>query len=184
MVVNPGRPFRVFPPIRPRRFPITPIAPIIGWPGFWGFGNSALWFPGCSIFPAWGYGCGALLPYDGYAPEVVYPPFQPSNSLEYTPLPNVSPSVEYLPESGGDGEMLQEVLLYLKDGSVFAVASYTVSGGKLHYVTRYGGENDIDVDLLDLQKTVDANAARGVTFTLTPPTPSPAPPGPISPPTQ
>jgi len=53
------------------------------------------------------------------------------------------------------------------------------------------------VDLLDLRKTIEANAARGVTFTLTPAPsaapgasapaplgPAPAPPGPITPPRQ
>ena len=53
--------------------------------------------------------------------------------------------------------------------------------GKLHYVTIYGGKSDIDLDRLDVQKTTDQNASRGVTFTLTPPDPAPAAPGPISP---
>ena len=39
---------------------------------------------------------------------------------------------------------------------------------KLHYVTNYGGENAIDIDLVDLQKTVDEDALRGVNFTLRP----------------
>ena len=91
--------------------------------------------------------------------------------------------------------VLNEVLLYFKDGSVFSVASYTVSGGQLHYVTGYGDKNDVSVDELDLQKTIQANAARGVAFTLTPASPAagsspsplgpaPAPPGPITPPKQ
>jgi hypothetical protein len=75
-------------------------------------------------------------------------------------------------------------LLYLKDGSVFAISGYTVSDGKLHYKTGYGDQNDIDLNLLDLQKTIDENAQRGVTFTLTPPNPGPAAPGPIAPPGQ
>jgi hypothetical protein len=88
-----------------------------------------------------------------------------------------------------------ETLLYLKDGTVFAVATYTVSDGQLHYLTAYGEKNDVLVDLIDLQKTIEANAQRGVAFTLTPsanpatpgvakPTPlgpAPAPEGPITP---
>lgn len=75
------------------------------------------------------------------------------------------------------GEQLpRKILLYLKDGSVFGVARYSIADGKLHYVTGYGGENDIDLDLLDVQKTIDNNAAHGVTFTLTPSPPAPAPP--------
>jgi len=92
-------------------------------------------------------------------------------------------------------QLLSETLLYLKDGSVFAVATYTVADGVLHYVTSYGEKNDLLIDLLDLQKTIEANAARGVAFTLTPPDPAvhrdsrptplgpaPAPEGPITPP--
>ena len=60
------------------------------------------------------------------------------------------------------------VLLFLKDGSNFAVSDYWLSGGKLHYVTSYGGENAIDEAQLDLQRTVDENATRGVTFSLRP----------------
>jgi len=77
---------------------------------------------------------------------------------------------------------------------VFTIASYTVANGKLHYVTAYHEESDFEVVQLDVQKTIQANAARGVTFTLTPPSraaaagvpgplsPGPAQPGPINPP--
>jgi hypothetical protein len=60
------------------------------------------------------------------------------------------------------------VLLYLKDGSTFAVSDYWLVDGKLHYVTSYGGENAVDEGRVDLQRTVDENAARGVDFTLKP----------------
>jgi len=60
------------------------------------------------------------------------------------------------------------VLLYLKDGSSFAVSDYWLADGKLHYVTSYGGDNAVDESKLDLQRTVNENAARGVDFTLKP----------------
>ena len=60
------------------------------------------------------------------------------------------------------------VLLYLMDGSSFAVSDYWLADGKLHYVTSYGGENAVDESRVDLQRTVDENAARGVGFTLRP----------------
>jgi hypothetical protein len=60
------------------------------------------------------------------------------------------------------------VLLYLKDGSSFAVSDYWLVDGKLHYVTSYGGDNAIDESRVDLQRTVDENSARGVDFTLKP----------------
>ncbi|MGH9726444.1 MAG: hypothetical protein ACRD41_15385, partial [Candidatus Acidiferrales bacterium] len=58
------------------------------------------------------------------------------------------------PNSGG-----QLFVLYMKDGSSYAVSDYWLGGGKLHYVTSYGGENTIDLAQLDVQKTVDVNAA-------------------------
>jgi hypothetical protein len=60
------------------------------------------------------------------------------------------------------------VVLILRDGSSYAVSDYWLAGGKLHYVTSYGGENSIDANQLDLQRTVNENALRGVTFTLRP----------------
>jgi hypothetical protein len=60
------------------------------------------------------------------------------------------------------------VLLYLKDGSSFAVSDYWLTGGKLHYVTSYGGDNAVDESQIDLQRTVNENAARGVDFSLRP----------------
>ena len=156
-------------------------------------------------FTYWGYGIGyapVIYPsWPVYPSGPIYPPVESSTSLQYTPVQGEYPSAESLPTTGlsapgGLQEKSQdETLLYLKDGSVFAVASYTVSNGKLQYATAYGEQNDIDLDLLDLQKTIDANATRGVTFTLTPPpttvpgaakpgppSPAPAPPGPITPP--
>ncbi len=57
-------------------------------------------------------------------------------------------------------------ILYLKDGSSFAVTDYWLAQGKLHYVTSYGGENTMDLGKLDLQKTVDENAKQGTVFSL------------------
>lgn len=57
-------------------------------------------------------------------------------------------------------------VLYMRDGSSFAVTDYWLAEGKLHYVTSYGGENTMDVSKLDLQKTVDENAKAGNSFSL------------------
>ena len=173
-----------FPPVRRRNFPIFPI---VGFPVFFGFnpffGYNPFWFPSCNGFGGWGYGCGALWLDDSYAPGPVY------SSNEYAPAGNFSADnlgpADNLGVESGVGEALpQTVLLYLKDGSVFAVTKYTVSDGKLHYTTSYGAQDDIDLDLLDLQKTIDQNAARGVTFTLTPPSSGTAAPSPNAPPPQ
>jgi hypothetical protein len=57
-------------------------------------------------------------------------------------------------------------VLYMRDGSSFAVSDYWLAGGKLHYVTSYGGENSTDLGKLDIQRTVDENAKQGGRFAL------------------
>jgi len=71
-----------------------------------------------------------------------------------------------LPQEQAEASPL--ILLFLKEGTVYGVTDYWLEGGRLHYLTSYGGENTIDVDQLDLQKTVDENFKRGVTFVLRP----------------
>ena len=95
----------------------------------------------------------------------------PKGALQYPPSFYDFPSAEDLtagshPRIAGG---LKEIVIYLKDGTVYAVRQFAVVDGKLRYTTTYGDENSIDLDRLDLQKTVDANAARGVKFSLTPP---------------
>jgi len=204
-------------PLRPPLRPIRPLYPFFGTASLIGFGFNPF-FPGCN--PFWGFGCGLLSPYYGYggyfppaypsgpaypsAPDYPsdpgYTPPAPSATLQYNPPVNQYPSFASVPaedltaSSSGGARLRNETLLYLKDGSVFAVASYTVSDGRLHFVTAYGEQDDVAVDLLDVQKTIAANAARGVAFTLTPAAspapgssapsplgPAPAPPGPITP---
>jgi hypothetical protein len=153
-----------------------PFIPFFGFAPFFGFGLTPFWYPGCGAFVDWGYGCAA------FSPEPVNPLNEPLN--EYSPPEN--PEAENYaggPLVSGNlametttGEQLpRKFILYLKDGSVFAVSKYSVSDGKLHYVTVYGAEDSIDLDRLDVQKTIDANARRGVTFSLTTP-PAAAPP--------
>ena len=61
-----------------------------------------------------------------------------------------------------------EVVLFLKDGTVYAITDYWIADNKLHYITNYGGENSIPLDQLDMQRTVDVNAKRGINITLRP----------------
>ncbi len=68
--------------------------------------------------------------------------------------------------SGAAQPAAKTSVLYLKDGSSFAVTDYWLAQGKLHYVTSYGGENSMDLGKLDLQKTVDENARQGTAFSL------------------
>jgi hypothetical protein len=207
----------------PRRPFIGPVGPFLGTNRLFGLAYNPFFFGGCNSFWGLANGCGFLAPYYGYgggyfppayssspgypsaAPDYpsgpVYTPPDSSATLQYTPPMGQYPLASLPPEDLSAStdlstRVLKEVLLYFKDGSVFSVASYTVSDGRLHYVTGYGHKNDVSVDQLDLQKTIQANAARGVAFTLTPASPgagssspsplgpAPAPPGPITPPKQ
>jgi hypothetical protein len=49
---------------------------------------------------------------------------------------------------------------------MYAASDYWLSGGKLHYVVTYGGESAVDMDQVDLQRTVNENSKRGVKFWL------------------
>ncbi|MGH9715282.1 MAG: hypothetical protein ACRD4R_00910 [Candidatus Acidiferrales bacterium] len=70
--------------------------------------------------------------------------------------------------SGPQSSATPDTLLYLADGSNYAVISYWIAGGELHYTTSYGSDDSVPFGQIDLQRTVDANAARGVPFTLRP----------------
>jgi hypothetical protein len=202
----------------PRPLPISPIVlfnPYLAG-GLFGFGFNGL-FP-CTF--GLGYGCGTpgyygygfpTPPQGVYPTDPGYPPPDPNYSgvggpsvatsaaLQYNALSADYSTLASLPESNlsairaAGGPLDADVLLYFKDGSVFTIASYTVASGRLRYVTAYGGKGDIEVVQLDVPKTIQANGARGVTFTLTPPpspvmaapvppSPGPAEPGPIYPP--
>jgi hypothetical protein len=62
-------------------------------------------------------------------------------------------------------------LLQLRDGSMYGLVDYWVEDGQLHYTTTYGGQNSLELDRIDLEKTVQLNAERGIQFVLHPNTP-------------
>jgi hypothetical protein len=152
--------------------------------GFFPFGFEFPFFafgfePECNPFWAWpwAFGCATFGYWNGYdtglygginanvlppeeQPEIEQPPEEPET---FTYIPPAEPSS---PEEIEAEKIL--VVLYMKNGAVYAVTNYWIADGKLHYLTSYGGENAIDLKDLDLQKTVDVNASRGVEFTLKP----------------
>lgn len=143
------------------------------FPGFCSFA------PGLFGFPFWPLGWDN----DGVAPESFGYPFAPSmsdeidarveNQPQYYQAAPFGYEYQYPPAAarnneGGSQPEGKLFLLYLKDGSMYALTNYWVADGKLHYVTSYGGENAIEMDLVDVQHTVDVNSKRGVTFVLTP----------------
>jgi len=67
------------------------------------------------------------------------------------------------------------LVLYLRDGSGYGVTDYWLAEGMLHFVTTYGAEKLSPLDQLDVQRTVDENAANGLYFTLSPSRTKPMP---------
>ena len=121
----------------PRHRPRFPI--FFGLPGF---GFAGRFFVGydsaCGPFWIWGFACDKL-PFFGFG----------YSSYSSAPQPNSA-----------------EMVLCLKDGTVYGLRDYWLVAGKMYYVTNYGGENSIDMDRVDLQKTVDEVAFRSADFTL------------------
>jgi hypothetical protein len=168
-------PPHVFPPYR-GRYPNYFYYP---YPYFgFGFGGG-LWLGGfypCDPFwGCYGYGYGYDGGYgfyggsfggDSSADLSYYSPNNAEGSQEPNPL-FAAPGGEG-EQAAGDTSQQPYVILYLQDGSSYAVSDYWLAGGKLHYVTSYGGENVIDESQLDLQRTVNENSSRGVDFTLRP----------------
>lgn len=99
-----------------------------------------------------------------------YPDAGSSSSIENNP--NTPLSGQGSPNTNADtgnvATSTPTILLYLKDGTMYTATDYWLADGQLHYVVNYGGENTVDIGQVDLQRTVDENAKRGVTVTLKP----------------
>ena len=129
------------------------------------YGSSFLFMPPAENLQP---GFGDYLPNTNYAPSYIFEP---------EPLP-VS---EEAPPSANGSETQPVVDLVLNDGTVFGVTSYWLVNDRLFYITTYEIQSSIPIGQLDLQKTVDMNWKRGVSFTLTPQPPAQQPqqnPGP------
>ena len=190
------------PPFPPRRYPIYPIyGPGFGFGGCFGpffFGCGGGFYGGGFGFgfglgygygycdPFWGCPAGLYGSYynGGYYGNQIYNDSTSDSSVsnEFNPSRYWGPSAPPEETGGGGGSASStdnEVVLFLKDGTVYAITDYWIADNKLHYITNYGGENSIPLDQLDMQRTVDVNAKRGINITLRP-TPqsqqAPAPP--------
>lgn len=145
----------LFPVIGPPFFffgwPFWAFGPWWGFPGFglgWGF-NYCYWV-NCSLFWNW-----------QFAPQVQ--PF-----YEYTPAPPVVPVYSYPIFAYGERQSPQ---IFLKDGTVYNVLDYWRVDDQLHFTIHEPGnpnpaEHVIDLDQLDLQKTIDVNTAMGFRFVM------------------
>ena len=179
-----ARPTRVFRTRRPRFF--GGFFPFGFFPGFFyddcfgtGFDNGF----GYGYGFGFGYnpcGYGYLSPGYGYYPGGNYSDFTGSVANDMTQqtdsAPSAAPDTEPRadeatapPGAAAPTANADSTVLLLKDGTSFGVTDYWIEGGRLHYVTTYGGANAIDLEAIDIQRTVDENAKNGVTFTLRPP---------------
>lgn len=153
-------------------------------PGYFG----APWFDrqfSCFGTPFFGvdyYPQGFLAPELAYEPWLL--PLAESAEQQMYPLPNAGLTAGDLDmtaaiaarQSADSNPSVQVTTLVLKEGLSFGVTDYWVQGGMLHYITTYGNQNAIDLDRLDLKKTVRLNSSRGIPFVLTErPAPPPAP---------
>jgi hypothetical protein len=135
-----------------------------GWPwfGFWNWGlnwNSPWWG-----WPGYGYYGSPT----GYISAHSY-----DDSYSYSVPPesysNLSaPAAQSLPEAVAAADITVPVILYMRDGPSYSVRDYWISGGQLHFVLLSGIESAVEMDRLDVQRTVDENAKSGVQFVLKP----------------
>ena len=141
--VHPIRPIRPFPPAvlvySPRFF--------FGDP-FWRF--NSCWSTNCELFWPWTFG---------------YTTISSSGPVNYVAQATETPVYVY----GGEREDFPQ--LFLKDGTILNVTDYWVVDGQLHFkLIEAIGQNPVERSVpfedLDLQKTVDANSARGFRFVL------------------
>jgi hypothetical protein len=138
---------------------------------YWGFGLGfgawcdLLWDFGCNAF---GYGNGYYGPYEPdlylQGPSSDSVDGGPDTSQDYGAYAAQNPPMDNSTDTSAKGA----VVLYLNDGTSFAVTDYWVADYKLHYTTDGARENVLDLDQIDVQRTVDENAAQGVSFTLKP----------------
>ena len=166
-------------PVRPiRPIPIGPRPPIFFGHSFFprrpfglgfAYGFSTLWPGNCAPIWIWTY------------TSCTSPFYNPADSLGIAPsyglgagvLPGFAEQLEPLPYPfyvyGDEGS--EFVQLFLKDGTIYTVRDYWLTGHMLHFTTLEENgtklvEHAIDLDQLDLQRTVDVNTGRGFRFVL------------------
>ncbi len=172
---------------------------------WWGLGfgwNDPFWFDPW-WYPAydswWGWGSGYYGPSSIYYGAPYDEPYydQPYDSNQpYADAPaDQRPPADTASSSSGAAEYPQQAaapapnppsdrndnaasltLLYLRDGSVLTVTDvWLTGGGVLYYTLANGSEATLDMDRIDLPRTVSENGMRGVPFILrsAPETPAP-----------
>ena len=149
----------------------------------WGFGLG--WWPGWGLswpWLDWGWGPAWIDPiwgwpgYNYYGYPADYSNDYPYDNNSYSTPPENYPSSDtgappddQSPMQSTDaGKIEMPVLLYMKDRSVFAASDYWVEDGKLHYVLSTGAEKMVELDQVDIKRTMAENADLGTQVTLKP----------------
>jgi len=152
-----------------------------GWPwlGYWGW--SPFWYNSWWGWPSYGYG------YYGYPSVYIYnssgysdqndnsapPPQQydqdnqggqdnEGGSNGNWIMPN-EPNPSSLPNSPG---INVPVLIYMKNGAVYSVRDYWMTGDVFYYVLMDGNQNSVSLEQVDLPRTNEENAKSGVKFII------------------
>jgi len=86
------------------------------------------------------------------------------NGSTPTPKPSAGPGLT----TGNVAESRPTILLYMTDGTVYPATDYWIAANTLHYVVSYGEESTVGMDQVDLQRTINENAKRGVRVSLRP----------------
>jgi hypothetical protein len=120
-----------------------------------GFAFNADWWPGFCPFWGWGFGCTDW----------------PNYGLAYESAPQyATPQIYEYPVYFYGREEQEMVELFLKDGTVIRVTDYWFVDGQVHFTVGEEGEQPaeqvIDLDELDLQRTIDVNTRHGFRFVM------------------
>jgi hypothetical protein len=141
----------------------------LGWPWFGNWNWGPAW-----IDPIWGWPGYDNIGYSpGYAPDYSYNDNSywhstPSENYQSTDVVAAPLDQGYSASSPRDAKVDMPALLYMKDGSVFAASDYWVENGNLHYVLSTGAEKMVDLDQVDIKRTIAENVDLGTQVTFKP----------------
>jgi hypothetical protein len=165
-----------------------------GWPGFYGY--DPIWYGsysgfGYQYYPGSGYSGYSFAKSDpdysssnqnldgGYS-------FSANNNLGvaapstmmngYSSAINDNNNLPPVPQGSDDANpavgnlagSAPTALIYLKNGTTQSVTDYWLQAGRLYYTVNYGAPSTLKMKEVDLQRTVDENARRGIRFSLKP----------------
>lgn len=139
-----------------------------GWPEFYGY--DPFWYGSSSGF---GYPYYPGSGYSGYSVTNSDPDYSSSNqNLEggysFSANNNLGLAAPGTMMNDNRASSAPTSLIYLKNGTRYSVSDYWLQGGRLHYTVNDEAPSTLKMKEVDLQRTVDENARRGIRFSLKP----------------